>query len=206
MDNSRVIRVDLATKVLYFLFNFFAPISLVPIACASFDVYNIVATLVSLLALLLGLRIAIYNLSNSNKYLVVEDKVISICKGDMKNPQVIQMLEIEAIEPASLKNRLLVHYGNQYIKLLHTSCSIVSLVCWVGPLIFIPLMKNKNVEAIKLAELYHLSPDLFEKVPPKPSAGGTLLANLLAWGFCLFVVGVGLIGVVMIPFYPFMGE
>ena len=106
MDNSRVIRVDLATKVLYFLFNFFAPISLVPIACASFDVYNIVATLVSLLALLLGLRIAIYNLSNSNKYLVVEDKVISICKGDMKNPQVIQMLEIEAIEPASLKNML----------------------------------------------------------------------------------------------------
>ena len=206
MDKSRIIKVDLCTKIIYFLFNFFAPISIVAIVCSSENFLNIGASLASLMALLLGLIIAIHNLSNSNKYLVIEEKVISICKGNIKNPKIERMIEVESIEPGCIKQRLLVKSGDEYIKLLHTSCSLVSLCLFVGPLIFIPLMKNKDTEQRKLLELYQFCPELFENAPPPMSVWYTGFANFLTWCFVLFITGIGLLAVFMIPFYPFMVE
>ena len=204
MDNGQVVRLDTSTKVLYSLFNFFAPISFTALAMCSLELFNITATLLSLLSIIVGLFCLILNLTKYNRFLCISDKTISICKGNINNPKVIQMIKTENIATTDLNRNLTIRYENKKIKLLHTSFSILGVICYIGPLVAIPILKNINTAFHSLFKLHQTLPALFETAPKKPSKVNDIIVNIAAWGFVLFVSAIGCLGILLIPFYPFL--
>ena len=89
MENNKIIRLNTSTKVLYSLFNLFAPISFVCVFAIYLEAYDIMTTLVSLLSLVIGLFCLISNLIKYNRFLCVNDKTITICKGNINSPKVV---------------------------------------------------------------------------------------------------------------------
>ena len=62
MENNKIIRLNTSNKILYSLFNFFAPISFITIGANALNAYNIIGTLFSLLSIAIGLFCLISNL------------------------------------------------------------------------------------------------------------------------------------------------
>ena len=206
MENYKVIKLNTSTKILYSLFNFFAPISFIFIGVCTLEAYNILATLFSLMGILIGLFCLISNLVKYNRFLCINDKTITICKGKTSSPKVIQIIKTENIVSEELNNNLIIKYENKKIKLMHTSFSLFGTICYIGPLVFIPIMKNTNVALHNLVELHEALPALFKKAPKNPSKADDIFANVFAWGFVFFVSVIGCLGLLLTPFYPFMNS
>lgn len=206
MENNKVIRLNTSTKILYSLFNFFAPISFIFIGTCVLDAYNVMATLFSLLSIVIGLFCFISNLIKYNRFLCINDKTITICKGKINNPKVVQIIKAENIAFEELNKDLTIKFENKKIKLLHTSFSILGTICYIGPLVVIPILKNTNTALHNLVELYETFPTLFKTAPKRPSKADDILVNFFAWGFVLFVSALGCLGLLLTPFYPFMNS
>lgn len=206
MENNKIIRLNKSTKILYSLFNFFAPISFIFIGICVLDAYNIVATLFSLLSIVVGLFCLISNLIKYNRFLCINDKTITICKGKINNPKVVQIIKTENIVPEELNNSLTIKYENKKVKLLHTSFSILGIICYIGPLVFIPILKNTNTALHSMVELYGVFPELFKFAPKNPSKTDDVTINFLTWCFVLFISALGCLGILLTPFYPFMAS
>lgn len=206
MENNKIIRLSTSTKVLYSLFNFFAPISFIFIGACALDAYNIMATLFSLMSIVIGLFCLISNLIKYNRFLCINDKIITICKGNINNPKVVQIIKAENIASEELNKDLTIKYENKKIKLLHTSFSILGTICYLGPLVAIPILKNTNTALHNLVELYEAFPTLFKTTPKNPSKFDDIIVNVVAWGFVIFVSALGFLGMLLTPFYPFMNS
>lgn len=206
MENNKVIRLNTSTKILYSLFNFFAPISFIFIGVCVLDAYNILATLFSLISIFVGLFCLISNLVKYNRFLCINDKTITICKGKINNPKVIQIIKTENIMSEELNKDLTIKYENKKIKLMYTSFSLLGTICYTGPLVAILIVKNTNVALHNLVELYEVLPALFKKAPKNPSKADDILVNIFAWGFVLLVSALGCLGLLLTPFYPFMNS
>jgi hypothetical protein len=168
--------------------------------------FNIFATLLSIISIFVGLFCLIWNLIKYNRFLFINDKTITICKGRINNPKVINILKVENIVPEDLNNKLTVKYENKNIKLLHTSFSLLGMICYIGPLVFIPFVKNMNVALHSSVQLYEVLPTLFKVTPKAPSKVTDIIVNILAWMFVLFVSALGCIGLLLTPFYPFLNS
>lgn len=203
MENNKIIKLDTSTKVLYSLFNFFAPISFVFIGACSLQAYSVLTTLFSLISILVGLFCLISNLVKYNRFLYVNEKNIAICKGKINNPKVIKIFKTENIKSEELYKDLTIKYANKRTKLLHTSFSLLGMICYAGPLIFIPIIKNANVTHHYLVKLHDVLPTLF-KTPKNPFEVNNILMNVFAWGFVIFVSAIGCLGLLYTPLYPFL--
>ncbi|MGN0031189.1 MAG: hypothetical protein ACI37Q_04465 [Candidatus Gastranaerophilaceae bacterium] len=206
MENNKIIRLNTGTKVLYSLFNFFAPISFMFMLACTLDIYSIVATLFSLLSIVIGLFCLISNLIKYNRFLCINGKTITICKGKINNPKVLQIIKVENIVSEDLNKDLTVKYENKKIKLLHTSFSVLGTICYIGPLVCIPILKNTNTALHNLVEISEILPSLFKTVPKKPSKTDDIIVNFVAWGFVLLVSVLGFFGILITPFYPFLNS
>lgn len=206
MENNKIIRLNTSTKILYSLFNFFAPISFITIGVNALNAYNIIGTLFSLLSIVVGLFCLISNLIKYNRFLYINNKTITICKGKINNPKVIQIIKTENLASEKISNNFTIKYENKKIQLLHTSFSMLGTICYVGPLVFIPVLKNLNTTFHSLVELYEVFPTLFEKAPKKTTKFYDIIIDTIAWGFVLFVSAVGCLGILLTPFYPFFNS
>lgn len=206
MENNKIIRLNTSNKILYSLFNFFAPISFITIGANSLNAYNIIGTLFSLLSIAIGLFCLISNLIKYNRFLYINDKTITICKGKINNPKVIQIIKTENLASEKISNNFTIKYENKKIQLLHTSFSMLGTICYVGPLVFIPVLKSLNTTLHNLVELYKVCPTLFEKAPKKTTKFYDIIIDIIAWGFVLFVSAVGCLGILLTPFYPFLNS
>lgn len=206
MENNKIIRLNTSTKILYSIFNFFAPISFITIGVNALNAYNIIGTLFSLLSIVVGLFCLISNLIKYNRFLYINNKTITICKGKINNPKVIQIIKTENLASEKISNNFTIKYENKKIQLLHTSFSMLGTICYVGPLVFIPVLKNLNTTFHNLVELYEVFPTLFEKAPKKTTKFYDIIIDIIAWGFVLFVSAVGCLGILLTPFYPFLNS
>ena len=204
MDNSKIIKLDLYTKIMYSLFNFFAPVSFVFIIACSFELYDILTTLVSFIAIFIGLFCLIFNLIRYNRFLYIDDKTINICKGKIDNPKVLKAINIDSADLTDISKNFTVKYEQRKIKLIYHTFSILGIICYIGPLIFIPVFKYKNVAIHKLYEFNRLIPKLSLTNIKEPTKGSDIIVNTLAWGFVLLVTFLGSIGLLFTPFYPFL--
>ena len=148
--------------------------------------------------------IMISNLKKYNRFLFISDKTITVCSGKVDRPKVISIVKSENVVPENMGRDLTVKYENKKIKLLHTYFSILGTICYVGPLVFIPILKNAYVTAYKMVELYNILPEMFKEAPRTPSKAEDIIINILAWGFVLLVSSVGVLGILLTPFYPYM--
>lgn len=206
MENNKIIKLNTSTKILYSLFNFFAPISLVYVGISILGAYNIKATLFSLLGIFIGLFCLISNLIKYNRFLCINDKTITICKGKIKNPKVIQIIKTENISSEKSNKDLVIEYENKKIRLLHTSFSFLGTICYIGPLFPILILKNRLTALHYMIELQKIFPELFEISQKTPSKSGDIIMNVFAWGFVLFVGFLGCLGILLTPFYPFLNS
>jgi len=196
-----IVQIDRKTKIQYSLFNFFAPISLFAVMASGFKQYSASTSLMAFLSIAIGLFCLIFNLKRYNKYLNINEESIAICTGDKKMPKVVKIIKLfnQKINIAfQIKNE------NKYISLLHTSPSIIGLICYVGPLIFILIFKKNNVTSNKLSEIKKQFPDLVDGEIKKPTKADNILTEILMWGLVLFVSLVGMFGIFLAPLYPFM--
>lgn len=113
MENNKIIRLNTSTKILYSLFNFFAPISFITIGANTLNAYNIIGTLFSLLSIAIGLFCFISNLIKYNRFLYINDKTITICKGKINNPKVIQIIKTENLASEKISNNFIIKYENK---------------------------------------------------------------------------------------------
>ena len=207
MGNAKIIKLELSTKILLSLFNFFAPIAMTFLIIASVvEVFSIKCTIWSLVAILFGLFSLIFNLVKYNKFLCVSDKTITICKGKADAPKVEQIINVDNVTSKIPDREISLKLEKKKVTLLHVYPSIVGLVCFAGPLIFIPIYKSMYVVSQKSLEIYDVLPNLFDKQPKNHTKGENILVNVLAWGFVLFISFVGLLGMLYTPIYPFLNQ
>ena len=203
MEN-KIIGLDLNTKLQYSIFNFFAPISITTVAINTFELYNVASSLAAFLSVIVGLCILIFNLVKYNRYIVINDNSIIICTGK-KNPKVLETIKIAELNNEKLGLDFCIMNRGKKIKLLHVIPSVTALICWVGPLIFIPLVKRNNLTYDKLSEIKTLLPEIIQDDITRIGKSPNALVEILMWGFVLFGFVVGSIGILLMPFYPFMG-
>lgn len=191
---------------MYSLFNFFAPVSFVFIIACALELYDILTTLVSFIAIFIGLFCLIFNLIRYNRFLYIDDKTINICKGKIDNPKVLKAINIDSADLTDISKNFTVKYEQRKIKLIYHTFSILGIICYIGPLIFIPVCKYKNVAIHKLYEFNQLIPQLSLTNIKEPTKGSDIIVNTLAWGFVLLVTFLGSFGVLFTPFYPFLNQ
>ncbi len=203
---NNIISLNLSTKIQYSLFNFFAPIAMVAIFVCSLELYNFKSTLFGFLSVIIGLFCLFFNLIKYNKYLNINDDSIILCSGKIKKPKVLKIIKKSELQSMQIGFDFSIEYNAKKIKLLNITPSILGVICWIGPLVFIPILKIKNVLFDKLTETKLLIPEII--IPDnikQPSKTTNIITDLLMWVFVFFVSAVGCLGIFMMPFYAFMG-
>lgn len=206
MENTKIIKLDLSTKILYSLFNFFAPIAFVFIIASIFETYNILTSLFSLISIFIGLLCLILNLVKYNRYLCISDKTINICKGKINNPKVLKTIKTENIVSNNLDKNfsLSINSEKKKVTLLHTKFSLLCLICYIGPIYPFLILENRIVTLNKLIELYQVLPELSLTTIKPSSKNYNIITHIFVWGFVLLVSFLGGLNILFTPFYPFM--
>lgn len=205
MEISRIVSLDTNTKIQYSLFNFFAPIATAAVMLVSLEAYNIISTLIGIISILVGLFLLISNLIKYNRFLHIGDQTISICSGNFYTPKLIKMIKLSEIENNELKPDLSVTVNGKKTKLLHAEFSLFGSICILGPLLIFIILKNFNVSYNKVHEIKTLLPELTTTKTKQPGKAENLFINFITWLFILFITSVGCLGILLTPFYAFLG-
>ena len=202
MEN-KIIGLDLSTKIQYSLFNFFAPISFVAILIVGLDLYNIKATLFAFLSIVFSFFIFLINIIRYNRYIVINETSITICTRK-KHPKIIKIIKKATLANKTIGPDFSITDNGKKVKLLHYAPSIVGLICWIGPLMFIPILKRNNVFSEKISEIKALLPEIVENNFNQENKTSNTMINVLMWGFVLFVTALGCLGIFLSPYYASM--
>lgn len=197
MENEKIIKLNLSTKILYSLFNFFAPIAFITILTNSLGLSGGKNFLFTLLSIFIGFACLFLNLAKYNRYLYINENNVAICKGKINNPKVIKIIKIENAISEKLNNNLTIKYENKKIELLNTSFSIVGTICFIGPLLLILIAKNTNTLSHISHKIYQKLPMLFDEEPKKPNRANDFITNFTTWLLVLFISFIGLVGLYM---------
>lgn len=204
--NQNILCLDLNTKIQYSLFNFFVPIATVAVVLNSLELYYFVSSLIAIVSIFVGLFSLFINLSKYNKFVYVDGDTMFLCSGSKHYPRVKAKFKVSEITPDSVVKGFTIKQNGKKYELLNPLMSIFGCICIAGPLLFIPIFKKTNVVSNKLWELSDLLPQLEPPKYKRPSNAENLIANILMWGIVLFLSLVGVLGLFLIPFYPFLGN
>lgn len=200
MNNNRIISIDQATKTQYFLFNFYGPVAFVFVALMSVKLYKSVwAFLFLVFILVFSLILAIYYYKKYNQFLVVNEDSIYVCSGKPNSPKVIENIHLSEIPKDSFTKNFELKINKRKINLLYTQMPAPYLILYIGPLIFIPMLKQHNVLQNKLSELHSLLPQEFTKPQSdKQNPALTVIGDVLMWLFVGLITFLGCIPLFMV--------
>lgn len=202
---SHIIKMDLNTKVLYSLFNFFSPIAL-----GTFLFFNGVTEhgsegdgafsalffLLLVCSVVVGFVCFLVKLFKYNRFFYVQDNCIYLCKGKPNAPRVLDTLPVADIDKKLGAAPVVVHQ-NKKKKLLYPSLSWVGKICWLGPLLIIFIGHEQMIARRKMSELYALLPQLFEKAPKNPGSTEYVLMQIAMWGLVVLMSLFGIAGLLL---------
>ena len=201
---GHIIKLSTSTKVLYSLFNFFAPVAVVALFVWNLQAFSLTSSLVAFLSIGVGLFCLLYNLRRYNRFLWINGKTLQVCRGKQNEPEVLETISVEDGITYKLGRNFKLKYNDKSIQLLDTYVSTIGIICVIGKFVWVPFLQGLYLQKYFLYELYQALPQLFKEEPKKVTSGTVKVWAFMMWLFTIVISMVGLWGVVAAPFYAFM--
>lgn len=131
MENDKVIKMPIFTKIGYSIFNLFAPMIAGMMFHLSFDSSMREPRLCHVFVIL-GVLLFFFNLYQYGRYFIIRDNKILVARGSENSPNIISTIDINEVKLSDVTTKsvlgLFVSYKGEKIKLISTYPSFTCLV------------------------------------------------------------------------------
>lgn len=201
---QQVFKVSKNIKWQYSLYNLFAPIFFAMIVINMLGMYNIQGSLFAFISLILGIFLCVYNLKKYQRRILLDDNKINIVEGTDKSPKLIASFDKGTIDKSNVQHQN--SRDSIYIKLngnktaaLCIFPSFSGLIFLIGPWICFLILAARSIKSFYAGNLERLIEG--EKLEKENT--GEIICYILFWITDIVLVSFGLIGILLMPFYPF---
>lgn len=194
---QKIIKLSTGTKVLYCLFNFFAPIASAGALIYKGNVSETTAVLAFVVGFVAGTFCLLWKWAAYSRFLRVEGKELFVCRGEIASPEILACIQVENND-VSWSGALALNYNGKKVKLLDAYPAWIAILCVLGWLVWIPIVMENFMQHYLVRELYKGFPQLFSRAPKNVSKGAVTASTVLMWVFTGYIVLSGLFAVVMV--------
>lgn len=193
---SHIIKLSTSTKVLYSLFNFFAPIASVVAFIYASKASGTASTLALMSSIVVGTVCLLWKWEKYKQFLLIKDNTLFVCRGEVTAPKILERIQVEGNDVA-WSGTLSLDYNGKRIKLLDAYASWIGILCVIGKFVWIPMLLGYMMQLYFVSELYKTFPQLFSRAPKNVTRNTVIAFSVLMWLFTIYVGFVGIVGLLL---------
>lgn len=188
--DRKILKLSVFSKIIFSLYTLISPLLILMVIVAKLESESVALNgTLSLIGFFLSIICFIWFISGSQKYIILQEKKLYVCKGKKSKPQVLETIDEKDIVSTedTFTGLNIICTNNKRIKIVDWVPILICLILTLGPIALIFAGKVQTINSYFSDMLENFKLSLLDYSKKEKTSGMTILINILST-VCLLIL------------------